>query len=58
MAKYEVIQNIPEIWESGAKVGDILISKYFNGCVVLMNNGKPVCDAESKYHVECCKKVN
>jgi len=57
-SQYEVIKDIPEIWESGAKVGDILEAKYCYGGIALMNNGKAVCDLDSKYHQECCVKIN
>jgi len=57
-SKYEVIKDIPEIWESGARVGDILEAKFCYGGIALMNNGKAVCDIESKFYREYCKRVS
>ena len=56
--RYKVIKEIPEIWESGAKIGDILITKYCYGGIAVMNNGKAVCDVDSRILQEYCKKVS
>jgi len=57
-SKYEVIKDIPVIWESGAKIGDILIIKYCYGGIAVTNNGKAVCDVDSRLLKEYCKKVS
>jgi len=56
--KYKVIKEIPVIWESGAKVGDILVTKYCYGGIAVTNNGKAVCDVDCGLLKEHCKKVS
>ena len=56
--KYKVIKEIPIIWESGAKVGDILVTKYCYGGIAVTNNGKAVCDVDSRLLKKYCKQVS
>lgn len=55
--KYRVIEDIPEGWETSAKVGDILTSGRWDGAPTLFKGGKAVCDADSHYANEHCEPV-
>ena len=55
--KYEVIKDIPDGWETTAKVGDILVDGWFEGHHALYLGDKAVCDACSEYHEKHCKAI-
>lgn len=55
--RYVVIKDIDEGWECGAKVGDILEVRMYEGYETLFKGGKAVCDMTSAAQVECCKAL-
>ncbi|WP_240416707.1 hypothetical protein [Paenibacillus periandrae] len=55
--KFEVIKDIPDGWETTAKVGDILTLGKWEGVSTLFKGKKAVCDAESEYSKNHCKPI-
>jgi hypothetical protein len=54
---YRVIKDIPEGWETPAKIGDILVVGRWLGEDTLMKDGKAVCDMDSKNARDHCEKL-
>ncbi|UZD72399.1 hypothetical protein [Bacillus siamensis] len=55
--RYRVVVDIPEGWEAGAAIGDVLSLKSWKGVLTLMKGDKAVCDADSKYAKDYCKEI-
>lgn len=55
---WRVIKDIPEGWETGAQVGDILTVAYWHGDKTLMKGDKAVCDIDSECAREHCELVS
>jgi len=55
--KYRVIKDIPDGWETAAKVGDILTVGRWEGDKTLMLGNKAVCDVDSPYALEHCEPI-
>lgn len=58
MARYKVIKDIPEGWETGASVGDILTVENWNSDLTLMKDKEAVCDIDSQYAKEHCVEID
>ncbi|MGI6836119.1 hypothetical protein RY280_23400 [Bacillus paralicheniformis] len=55
--RYRVIKDIPEGWETGAKIDDILIVKPWWGELTLMKGNKAVCDVDSATCLDHCVEI-
>lgn len=56
-AKYKVINDIKEGWETSAKVGDVLTVSSWCGFLTLMKPDKAVCDIDSEYARKNCEEI-
>lgn len=57
MRRYEVIKDIPDGWETTAKVGDILTVERWEGENALFKGKKAICDEDSPYANEHCRLI-
>ncbi|MNW68666.1 hypothetical protein D3C74_474810 [compost metagenome] len=55
--KYRVIKDIPDGWETSAKVGDILTAGWWKGGPTLLKGKKAVCDTDSRCGNEHCEPI-
>lgn len=55
--QYVVIKEIPDGWETTAKVKDILTVANWNRDLTLMKGNKAVCDIDSEYGRDYCELI-
>jgi len=57
LTKFKVIKDIPDGFESSAKVGDILTVGYYDTWYALFKGTKAICDIDSKYATDHCERL-
>ena len=57
MDSYRVIKDIPNVWQVGAKAGDVLTIRLFGGDPTLTKDGKAVWELGSTFEKRHCEKI-